>query len=75
MHITDETLLKIRKNKRLKRAMIDYFDISERTLYRWFDEKNSRLTEIGCLAIISTYLQIDISTLIDEPIHVSHAQV
>jgi hypothetical protein len=75
MHITNEILKKIRKNRRLKRALIDYFDISERTLYRWFDEKNSRLTEIACLNIISIYLQMDIPELIDEPITISHAQV
>lgn len=68
MQITDNTITEIRSDKRLRRALIDLFDISERSLYRWLDEGNSRLTEIGCLNTIAIYLKKDINELIDEPI-------
>jgi len=49
----------IRANKRLKVALMDYFDISNSTLYRWLDENDRSFTEYKSLQLIASYLGVD----------------
>lgn len=58
----------IRKNKKLKRELIEYFDISEPSLYRMLHENDSRFTQLGALEIIVKYLdyKIDITEMVEE---------
>lgn len=52
-------LTQIRSNKRLKVALMNYFDISNSTLYRWLDENDRSFTEYNCLQLIAAYLKVD----------------
>jgi hypothetical protein len=52
-------LTQIRSNKRLKVALMNYFDISNSTLYRWMDENDRSFTEYNCLQLIAAYLKVD----------------
>jgi hypothetical protein len=52
-------LTQIRTNKRLKVALMNYFDISNSTLYRWLDENDRSFTEYNCLQLIAAYLKVD----------------
>ena len=59
-------LNQIRANKRLKVALMNYFDISNSTLYRWIDENDRSFTEYNCLQIIASYLNVeDIADLLE----------
>lgn len=52
-------LNQIRTNKRLKVALMDHFDISNSTLYRWLDENDRSFTEYKSLQLIAGYLGVD----------------
>jgi hypothetical protein len=59
MALKAEIINQIRANKRLKRALIDYFDNSESTLQRMLKNNDSRLTELYALQIIAVYLDVN----------------
>jgi hypothetical protein len=59
MALKAEIINQIRANKRLKRALIDYFDNSESTLQRMLKHNDSRLTELYALQIIAVYLDVN----------------
>ena len=65
-NLTDETIEKIRKNKPLKKALIDYFDLdTERTLYNYLKRNSPQLSQIGALRIISMYLGEELEKLVN----------
>ena len=69
MRLKNNILTSIRTQKRLKIALMDYFDVSPATLYRWLDQNNRSFTEYKALQIIASYLGHDeIVDLVDDPI-------
>ncbi|HNQ82247.1 MAG TPA: hypothetical protein PKM34_01310 [Bacteroidales bacterium] len=50
---------RIRTNKRLKFALLDYFNISGSTLQRWLDSNDPSFTEYKSLQLIAAYLHVD----------------
>lgn len=52
-------LIKIRKNKLLMFALMNHFDISISSLYRWLDDNERALTEYECLLLIAHYLKVE----------------
>ena len=45
----------IRKNKALRIELMEYFDCNEGTLYRLLRNNDSKLTQIGSLALIQAH--------------------
>lgn len=68
MYLSEEIIKTIKTDKKLRRALEDLFEISERSLYRWLRDRNSRFTEIASLSVISIYTRKPISEIVDEPI-------
>ncbi len=54
-----EVLRRVRKNKQLKRALTDLFDIDPTTLIRWIKKKDASLCRYDSLQVICSYLEID----------------
>jgi hypothetical protein len=52
-------LMQIRSNNLLMFALLQYFDISVSTLYRWLDQNNQQFTQYGSLRLIASYLEIE----------------
>jgi uncharacterized protein YutE (UPF0331/DUF86 family) len=67
MQLKKTTLSKIRSNSRLKDALIDYFNITPRTYYRWLSENNRCFTEFESLQLISSYTGIEDHNDLIEP--------
>lgn len=62
--LTNETIEQIRENKALRKALIDYFDCTERTFYSYLQDNNPQLTQVGALKVIAIYLKDEIENLI-----------
>lgn len=52
-------LIKIRKNKLLMFALMNHFDISISSLYRWLDENDRAFTQYSCLHLIASFLNVE----------------
>lgn len=52
-------LVSIRKNKLLMFALMNHFDISISSLYRWLDKNERAFSEYGCLLLIAHHLKIE----------------
>ena len=69
MGLKQEIIKEIQGNKRLKRALMDYFDNSQYTIEKWLKENSRNLTEFNCLQIIGAYLKYEeITDLVDSSI-------
>ena len=63
--LKEEIILKIRSNKRLKIALMDYFSILESTLNRWLRTNSSSFTEYRALELIAAYLVMEPADLVE----------
>ena len=59
MILKNTVIKQIRSHKRLKVALLDYFNIAPSTLYRWLDSNDPSFTEYKSLQLIASYLGID----------------
>lgn len=66
MRLKPETLKLIRKNKKLKRELMGFFDIAPTTLQNWLDRNDKQFCLIESLLIIKEYLNKEIPDLVTE---------
>jgi hypothetical protein len=52
-------LIQIRRNKFLMFALMNHFDISISSLYRWLDENALAFTQYNCLVLIASFLNVE----------------
>lgn len=69
MPLKPEIIDKIKQHRRLKNALIDYYNISWQTLDRYLRNNDRSLTEWGALQLIGMYLEAEeVTELVDSSI-------
>ena len=66
MRLTPETLKLIRKNKKLKRYLMHFFDIAPSTMQNWLNRNDIRFCLPGSLNIMKEHLNLENTDLVTE---------
>lgn len=69
MKLTDNTLKEIKKNRRLRTALMDLTNNSEYTILKWLRENSIELLKLNTLQLISAYLKKDIDEIVIKEEH------
>ena len=69
MRLKDSTLNSIKKNYRLRRALMDLHEVSEQTIMAWVRKNYPKLIEYNSLQLTSAYLKKDIDELVIKEEH------
>lgn len=63
--IKPEILARVRRNRRLKLALMDLLEINERSLFRYFERNDPALTRWDSLQLIAIYLKEEPENCVD----------
>jgi len=63
MTLKDNILKEIKSNYQLRRALMDFHNISEYTLLKWLRENNTDLLRLDSLMVVAAYVKKEVDDL------------